>query len=392
MLGLFLKKKIPERQAAVEAKVAALMDLRARYDGAYIDADFALDDATRATFEQLVQAFVEVSGCARIWDVTSSALVDQYRERSSATDSIDRRSVTFQVIEQDEVLQTTAKSLRLQNANGADLNIYPGFLLMQRGTDLALVDLREVTVEFMPKRFIEEERVPADSMVVDHTWAKCNKDGSPDRRFKNNYQIPVAQYATVHFGSAQGLNERYMFSNLDRAQRFARALNDYQTALRMLGDRSPAAPSGTGTPVVQLPATVDAAPAPVSNITPLPFESINSISAKSAVSFDDAKDTMLHFIELLKRDIEAFNDQARKIDVWKHYVAACALVAPTVRGYFARSPVAKGMEPVAIRELNKMLRSVLTQLEAGVKPKAAEDADARHLLAAVREALGTLQE
>ncbi len=392
-LGLFLKKKIPERQTAVEAKVAALMDLRARYDGAYIDADFALDDATRAAFDQLTQAFVEASGCARIWDVTSSALVDKYRERSSAATSIERRSVAFQVIEQDEALQTAAKSLRLQNANGADLNIYPGFLLMQHGADLALIDLREVTVEFLPKRFIEDEAVPADSTVVDHTWAKCNKDGSPDRRFRDNYQIPVAQYATVHFGSAHGLNERYMFSNLDKAQRFARALTDYQTALRVLGDRTPAAPGATATaPVAQLPSATAPAPSPAPALAPLPFKSIDSLKATSAASIDDARDTMLRFIELLKRDIEAFNDQSTKIAVWGQYVAACALVAPTVRGYFARSPVAKGMEPIAIRELNKMLRSVLTQLEAGVEPKAAEDADARELLGAIRSALASLRD
>jgi hypothetical protein len=392
LLGLFIKKKIPERQAAVEAKVAALTDLRARHDGAYIDADFALDDATRAAFEQLVQAFAEVSGCARIWDVTSSALVDQYRDRSVAVNSIERRSVTFQVIEQDEVLQTTAKSLRLQNANGADLNIYPGFLLMQRGADLALVDLREITVEFIPKKFHEEEGVPPDSTVVGHTWAKCNKDGSPDRRFKGNYQIPIAQYATVQFGSPHGLNEQYMFSNLDKAQRFARALSDYQTALRVLGDRTPAPADAVAAPVAQLPSTAEPATAPAPTVVPLPFKSIDSIKAKSAISVDDARDTMVRFLETLKRDIEAFNDQPTKLEVWKQYVAACALVAPTVRAYCARSPIAKGMEPIAIGGVSNMLRGVLTQLQTAVEPKAAEDADARELLGAIRDAMATLRE
>jgi hypothetical protein len=391
--GLFLKKKIPDRQAAVESKAAALKDLTERLDGSFIDAEFVLDDATRAAYEQLAGAFAEVAGCNRIWDITTTMENDRYRTRSSASTSIERRAVRFAVLEEDEALKTDSKVLRLQNANGADLNLYPGFVLMERGGDLALIDLREVTVELSRTRFVETEGVPSDSAVVDQTWAKCNKDGSPDRRFRENYQIPVAQYAEVHFASSRGLNETYMFSNVEKAQRFAHSLSGYQAALRTLGERGPIAASPHAQrSAPQLPSSgPPPAPAAAPDTGPLPFKSIDLIRTKSAVGVDDAAQTMMRFAELLQGDLQAFNDQTTKVEVWLRYVAACRGVTPTIRDYFTRSPAAKAVEPVAVREVNKILHGVLGQLQAALESKAARDADEQTLLGAVREAAATLR-
>lgn len=56
-------------------------------------------------------------------------------------------------------------------------------------------------------RFIETEGVPRDSRVVDHTWRYVNKRGGPDRRFKDNIKLPIAEYEAVHFQTDSGLNE-----------------------------------------------------------------------------------------------------------------------------------------------------------------------------------------
>src|SRR5262249_8858220 len=52
-----------------------------------------------------------------------------------------------------------------------------------------------------------------------------------DWRFADNYQIPIARYATLHFRSSTGLNEKYMFSNHDKTEAFYKALQNYQQAL-----------------------------------------------------------------------------------------------------------------------------------------------------------------
>jgi hypothetical protein len=110
---------------------------------------------------------------------------------------------------------------RLSNANGGDLYIYPGFVLLYSSADaFALVDVSEVEFEASITPFIEEETVPADTRIIGQTWKKVNKDGSPDRRFANNYQIPVVEYGSLTIASQSGLNEEYMLSNFGAVAQF----------------------------------------------------------------------------------------------------------------------------------------------------------------------------
>jgi hypothetical protein len=129
--GLFLKKKIPERKAAVEAKTKQLENHQERLSGAFIDADFALDEPTRAAFENVTQACQSVAGCSRIWEIVADRANDRKVTRSAATRSVDRSPVKFSICE-DPVLQTGGTVLQLENTNGPDLLLYPGFIYRAR--------------------------------------------------------------------------------------------------------------------------------------------------------------------------------------------------------------------------------------------------------------------
>lgn len=123
-------------------------------------------------------------------------------------------------------------ALHFQNANGGDLYVLPGLLLVFGGhRDFALVRLSEVRLEHAAVSFQETERVPADARTVGETWAKVNKDGRPDRRFANNFRIPVVEYGRLRFVSAAGLNEEFMFSSNAKAEAFARAFAKHQATL-----------------------------------------------------------------------------------------------------------------------------------------------------------------
>jgi len=104
--------------------------------------------------------------------------------------------------------------------------------------DFALIDVRELEVRCSQSSFIEEEGVPTDSEIIGQTWYKANKDGSRDRRFAGNYQIPIARYAELEVRSSTGLYEVYQFSNYSCAINFFHALKDYQQAVAALAERS----------------------------------------------------------------------------------------------------------------------------------------------------------
>jgi hypothetical protein len=90
-------------------------------------------------------------------------------------------------------------------------------------------------VDISSTRFIEDGSVPRDAKVVDHTWKYVNKRGGPDKRFKDNRQLPIALYEDIHFSSDTGLNERIQLSKTGTAQLFAESIQKVGRANRAYG-------------------------------------------------------------------------------------------------------------------------------------------------------------
>jgi len=117
----------------------------------------------------------------------------------------------------------------LQNATDGDLFLYPGFILYRVADEtFSVIDFHDVKIVADSIRFHEPEKVPKDSKVIGQTWAKANKDGGRDKRFANNFQIPVVQYASLLcFKSEHGLCEEFHFSNPERLDRFVKEWNAF---------------------------------------------------------------------------------------------------------------------------------------------------------------------
>jgi hypothetical protein len=60
---------------------------------------------------------------------------------------------------------------------------------------------------------------------VDKTWRYVNKNGGPDRRFKDNRELPIALYEEVTFSSHTGLNEVVQVSRIGIAKEIAAAVS-----------------------------------------------------------------------------------------------------------------------------------------------------------------------
>jgi len=192
---------------------------------------FETSEAARKAWGHLVRCFDTLRASTRIWDITSDRDVHRVIERSAASRNIDRKPVKLDFSSSD-LIHFDGRAMRFGNANGEEILIYPGMVLMPRADGaFALIDLREVQLAFELQNFIEHEQVPSDSKLVGETWAKVNKNGSPDLRFKDNYRIPIALYGKMLFTSTGGVEEEYQFSNAEAAMAFGRAFDSYKSAL-----------------------------------------------------------------------------------------------------------------------------------------------------------------
>lgn len=221
-LRLIMRSRLPALQQQFDELDAELAEIADAHFATEVQIDFDFDPPSLEAFTRLEEAHRRLSRAARIWDVTSSVATDRREQRTTATSAVTRTPISLQVAG-SAIISSRWPGLTIGNANGEDMQLFPGLCLVQRAHsgDYALIDLREMRVEFRSTNFIEEEAVPADAEVVEHTWAKVNLDGSPDRRFRDNRQIPIVRYGRLDFVSGSGIAEAVMVSDVGAAQAFA---------------------------------------------------------------------------------------------------------------------------------------------------------------------------
>ncbi len=227
-----IKKSIPyglsedirtQREAIEETKV------QIKNSFVKLEADFDLD--IKKKYESLVTAFIALCGSSRIWDVTNSHFENRAMTRSSAGTVITRRKVNF-CLKSIPEFDSEIQGLYFRNANGADLYIYPGFIVVYgNNVDFAVIGLDEIALDCRQVRFTETEKIPSDAKIIAHTWAKVNKNGTPDRRFKKNYRIPVAGYGELLLRTNTGLNEMYLVSDYNAVAAFSQSFKEYRRSL-----------------------------------------------------------------------------------------------------------------------------------------------------------------
>lgn len=227
----FYKRRIAELEIELPITQAEVARLVSWEDSTKIAITFESSDSAQRAYAAMIRAFDVLKASIKKWDITADKATDQFAERTLATRTVNRHPVTFDFSSTD-LIQFTGRAMRFENINGDDILLYPGVAVIPRADGaFALIDLRELEISAEPRGFHEEDGVPSDATIAGHTWAKTNKNGSPDRRFKDNYQIPICVYGNITFQSNTGVTEEFMVSNADAAQAFADAVRRYQIAL-----------------------------------------------------------------------------------------------------------------------------------------------------------------
>lgn len=234
LYGLIKKTIAEDLKKNIEAQKEAVEQTGELIDNCFVKLDIEFDPEIRNKYNKLFDAFKNLSSSHRIWDVTSAHFQDRVAARSSASTLVDKRDVKFSFKSLLDI-KSDFEAFHFENANGADLYFYPSFILMYSNkTNYAIIGLDEINLQYNAVRFTETGTVPRDSKIIDKTWAKVNKNGTPDRRFKGNYQIPIARYGQINLSTKTGLNEEYEFSNYEFTEEFSRAFKDYQATIKRL--------------------------------------------------------------------------------------------------------------------------------------------------------------
>lgn len=232
-----VSKGIPERiKADISAQKQAILELQDQIENCFVNLEIDFDEEFDLKYKKLVTTFKNLCNCQKIWDVTNASLQDTVKSRSSAGTLVDKKEVRFGFKNLPDI-KYDFDAIFFKNANGADLYFYPNFIVMFSSKyKFAIIGFEELDFYHRSVRFTETGKIPKDSRVIDRTWAKVNKNRTPDKRFKGNYEIPVVKYGEIQLSTDTGVNEEYEFSNYEFSEDFAIAFKDYQNLLKAVGE------------------------------------------------------------------------------------------------------------------------------------------------------------
>lgn len=179
---------------------------------------YDFDEAMARAFEGVQSAGKHLATARGFWHVQAQADVNDRRYHAGASNlsTLGDSTVSFA---SPAFLKTNVEVFSIP-VGRQTLYFFPDRLLVADANGIGAIGYKDLSIQIIPTRFIEERPVPTDTQVVDHTWRYLNKNGTPDRRFRDNRQLPVCQYSKIHLTSPSGLNEMVMVSRPDLAQYF----------------------------------------------------------------------------------------------------------------------------------------------------------------------------
>ncbi|HDV5433022.1 TPA: DUF4236 domain-containing protein [Vibrio cholerae] len=190
---------------------------------------YDFDPEMESAYNRLFSAAQQMAKANRCWHISASGKVLDKKYHAGASDLIDRKPTSINISEPPR-LKTNVKTVSI-TVGRQTLHFFPDRVLVYDTTGVGAVCYQDLVVMVGDKRFIEDESVPADALIVDKTWKYVNKSGGPDRRFKDNHELPICLYQEISFTSQSGLNELIQLSTRGPAEEFEASLNGLAAVL-----------------------------------------------------------------------------------------------------------------------------------------------------------------
>ena len=171
---------------------------------------YELEPATEQAYQRLHDAFAQVAACKGTWHISARGAVRAKKYHAGAGAVIDRKRIVLGTGDPPDVKTNIA--VPLLPVGRQTLAFMPDRVLVFDSGGVGAIEYGDLRLEIADSRFIEEGAVPSDTTVVDKTWRYVNKKGSPDRRFKDNRELPICAYEMLVFSSSSGLQEAVQLS------------------------------------------------------------------------------------------------------------------------------------------------------------------------------------
>ncbi|MFC1590949.1 hypothetical protein ACFL43_00325 [Thermodesulfobacteriota bacterium] len=186
--------------------------------------DYEFDSHGNESWKALKEGFDQLQQADKTWQIVSSRKQKDWKRSGGATATIDRQDIEIGY----GFPLNIESNIKVPIIVFQDRTMYllPDKILFNIDGQISETNYSGLNLNLGASKFIERESVPKDAKVVEKTWLKVAKNGGPDKRFKDNKQIPVCLYEELTIKKGD-FNHCIQVSKEGSAEKFANALLNY---------------------------------------------------------------------------------------------------------------------------------------------------------------------
>ena len=171
-----------------------------------IDYDFT-DEAAKELSQtnKLLEGIMESDD---VWLVTQAEELSE--ETGADMKILFRTSINF--YKGNDEIETNAETFTL-DATNCKFIFLPDSIVIKEGRSVNAINFKDIDINLGKMTFQEEQTPAKDATVLGKTYEHTNKDGSPDRRYKENREVYQVEYGFLSLYNSTGLDTLIVFSD-----------------------------------------------------------------------------------------------------------------------------------------------------------------------------------
>lgn len=227
LFALFVKSLLSLRKIKIQlAKTTVSLDLS------------SISDDLKLKFISAAEEWKNVYASDAVYYIMATKALSrdqQINQRTTAGTSITRVQVNSKIsfinrflsnMNYDPFIETGFEPIVATTRGNGSLVIFPGFIIAMY--DNKLLEPNHIMVYSWECLKIKKDRTtfietdlfpPKDAKIISYTYEHANIDGTMDRRFASNRQIPIMEYGLITFNNMGTIYE-FMISNFSQSNVF----------------------------------------------------------------------------------------------------------------------------------------------------------------------------
>lgn len=256
-----------------------------------IDAEAALE------WEKFSEFFSTLKTSKKLWVIETSQSVMNTKINAGAGRNLTRSQLTLKQTKANRTVGfgvfSNSSCFRLKGKQCTILFL-PCDIIIKKGKHIVACSYDNLNMCTGTTNFIETDPVPKDTTIVRYTWQYVNKNGSADKRYANNRQLPVCQYGRIMLQAGDQIGVEIHVSNATIAANIGTAYRYYAEYLEELSFHNQAAALSSAVKDER----IDAA----SHVTEIPVATNDHYanifeSSEDSVEQNDLLDEMMMFLK-----------------------------------------------------------------------------------------------